>query len=66
MIGGATTSKAHTAVKFEPAYDNGATVYVPDASRAVGVATRLQSEEQRDGYMAEIREDGTVELIEVA
>jgi len=41
MIGGATTSKAHTAVKIEPGYDNDVVVYVPDASRAVSVATAL-------------------------
>ena len=41
MIGGATTSKAHTAVKIEPAYDNDGTIYVPDASRSVSVATQL-------------------------
>src|SRR5690606_32098511 len=41
MIGGATTSTAHTAVKIEPQYSNDAVVYVTDASRAVGVATQL-------------------------
>jgi len=41
MIGGATTSKAHTAVKIEPKYSNDVTVYVPDASRSVAVATQL-------------------------
>ena len=41
MIGGATTSKAHTSVKIEPCYENDASVYVTDASRAVGVATKL-------------------------
>lgn len=41
LIGGATTSKAHTAVKIEPAYQNEATLYVPDASRSVAVATQL-------------------------
>jgi 5-methyltetrahydrofolate--homocysteine methyltransferase len=53
LIGGATTSRAHTAIKIAPNTD-GAVVYVPDASRAVGVATRLLSIDQRDGYMAEI------------
>ncbi|MCG2575857.1 methionine synthase [Dechloromonas sp. XY25] len=53
LIGGATTSRAHTAIKIAPNTD-GAVVYVPDASRAVGVATKLLSIEQRDGYMAEI------------
>jgi 5-methyltetrahydrofolate--homocysteine methyltransferase len=53
LIGGATTSRAHTAIKIAPNTD-GAVVYVPDASRAVGVATKLLSVDQRDGYMAEI------------
>ena len=57
LIGGATTSKAHTAVRIEPAYRRGPTVYVSDASRAVGVATRLQSDDQRDPFMAEVRAD---------
>ena len=39
LIGGATTSKAHTAVKIDPQYSNDAVIYVADASRAVGVAT---------------------------
>ncbi len=56
LIGGATTSKAHTAVKIEPQYD-GPVVYVPDASRAVGVASSLLSATQRDGYVAGIRAD---------
>ncbi|MDX1589286.1 MAG: methionine synthase [Oleiphilaceae bacterium] len=47
MIGGATTSKAHTAVKIEPQYSNGPTVYVSDASRSVGIAGRLVSETLR-------------------
>ncbi|MBU3697685.1 methionine synthase [Dechloromonas sp.] len=53
LIGGATTSRAHTAIKIAPNTE-GTVVYVPDASRAVGVATRLLSSEQRDGYKAEI------------
>ncbi len=44
LIGGATTSKAHTAVKVDPNYTNDAVVYVTDASRAVGVVTSLLSE----------------------
>ena len=43
LIGGATTSRLHTAVKIEPKYENGV-LYVPDASRAVGVVTELLSE----------------------
>ncbi|MCL2344681.1 MAG: methionine synthase [Desulfobulbus sp.] len=53
LIGGATTSRAHTAIKIAP-NTHGAVVYVPDASRAVGVATKLLSAEQRAGYLAEI------------
>ncbi|GMU45713.1 MAG: methionine synthase [Porticoccaceae bacterium] len=55
LIGGATTSKAHTAVKIEPRYRRGPTVYVPDASRAVGVVSQLLSPESRERYCAEIR-----------
>ncbi len=46
MIGGATTSKAHTAVKISPAYQNNTVVYVPDASRSVAVATQLLGSQQ--------------------
>ncbi len=56
MIGGATTSIAHTAVKIEPNYDH-PVVYVPDASRAVGVASNLLSEELCDGFVAHLREE---------
>jgi 5-methyltetrahydrofolate--homocysteine methyltransferase len=55
LIGGATTSKAHTAVKVEPKYQRNQTIYVPDASRAVGVASKLLSKELRDAYVAEIQ-----------
>ncbi|MEM8659794.1 MAG: methionine synthase, partial [Pseudomonadota bacterium] len=48
MIGGATTSKAHTAVKIEPHYDRDAVVYVPDASRSVAVATQLVGDAKSD------------------
>ena len=44
MIGGATTSKAHTAVKIDPNYNNDQVIYVPDASRSVAVATHLMGE----------------------
>ena len=57
LIGGATTSKAHTAVKIEPAYTNAPTVYVPDASRSVRVATSLISTDLRAGFVAETRAD---------
>ncbi|MGF1543010.1 MAG: methionine synthase [Parvularculaceae bacterium] len=53
MIGGATTSRTHTAVKIAPNYDNGV-VYVTDASRAVGVAGALISDERRADYLGEI------------
>jgi 5-methyltetrahydrofolate--homocysteine methyltransferase len=56
LIGGATTSRAHTAVKIEPNYQ-GPTVYVTDASRAVGVAGSLLSEDLRDDYVAKIRHE---------
>jgi 5-methyltetrahydrofolate--homocysteine methyltransferase len=56
LIGGATTSRTHTAVKIEPNY-SGPTVWVPDASRAVGVASALASAEQRDAYMEGVRAD---------
>lgn len=60
MIGGATTSKAHTAVKVEPAYSNDAVVYVSDASRAVGVATKLLSKGMKADYIAEIKSEYAV------
>ncbi|MFN3587621.1 MAG: vitamin B12 dependent-methionine synthase activation domain-containing protein, partial [Moraxellaceae bacterium] len=53
LIGGATTSKAHTAVKIEPQYKNDAVIYVADASRAVGVATSLLSNELKTAFVAE-------------
>ncbi len=56
LIGGATTSRAHTAIKIAPHY-SGPVVYVPDASRAVGVVTKLLSDVQRDGYIAEVAVD---------
>ena len=56
LIGGATTSRTHTAVKIEPHYQ-GATVWVPDASRAVGVCSNLLSDELRNGYIKSVRED---------
>ena len=57
MIGGATTSKAHTAVKIAPTYERNQTIYVADASRAVGVASKLISQEQRDAFISEIQRD---------
>ncbi|WML90709.1 methionine synthase [Thiothrix lacustris] len=55
LIGGATTSKIHTAVKIEPQFKNDIVVYVADASRAVGVASALLSKEQKPDYVASIR-----------
>lgn len=55
LIGGATTSRVHTAVKINPNYRRGQAVYVTDASRAVGVAQALVSEKTRADYVAETR-----------
>lgn len=57
LIGGATTSKIHTAIRIEPEYKRGVTVHVVDASRAVGVATNLLSKEQKDGFVETVRND---------
>ncbi len=57
MIGGATTSRAHTAVKIEPGYQNGPSVWVKDASRAVGVAQSLISADLKTNFIAELRND---------
>ena len=56
LIGGATTSRAHTAVKIAPNY-SGPVVHVPDASRSVGVMQNLLSESQRASYVAGVRAD---------
>jgi len=56
MIGGATTSRIHTAVKIDPKYDN-AVVYVPDASRAVGVAGELLSDDRQQEYMQGLKDE---------
>ncbi len=53
LIGGATTSKTHTAVKIAPAYPSGSTTYVLDASRAVGVVSALLSPTERARFTAE-------------
>ena len=57
LIGGATTSRAHTAVKIEPGYRRGPTIHVLDASRAVGVASNLMSDTLRTDYVAGMREE---------
>lgn len=55
LIGGATTSRVHTAVKIHPRYERGQAVYVTDASRAVGVVSSLLSSEAKAGYVDTIR-----------
>ncbi|WP_093001240.1 methionine synthase [Rhizobium sp. NFR07] len=55
LIGGATTSRVHTAVKIHPRYEKGQAIYVTDASRAVGVVSSLLSKEQKPGYVDGIR-----------
>src|SRR5438477_1983269 len=55
LIGGATTSRVHTAVKIHPNYRRGQTINVNDASRAVGVAQSLMSAQARPKYIADIR-----------
>jgi 5-methyltetrahydrofolate--homocysteine methyltransferase len=57
LIGGATTSRVHTAVKIHPHYRRGQAVYVTDASRAVGVASSLLSHNGREPYVAQVREE---------
>ncbi|MDE2145300.1 MAG: methionine synthase [Burkholderiales bacterium] len=56
LIGGATTSRVHTAVKIAPHYE-GPVVYVPDASRSVGVCSELLSDERAAKYIAELEAD---------
>jgi 5-methyltetrahydrofolate--homocysteine methyltransferase len=56
MIGGATTSRVHTAVKIAPHYD-GPVVYVPDASRSVSVASSLLSDESANKFIQDLRDD---------
>jgi 5-methyltetrahydrofolate--homocysteine methyltransferase len=59
LIGGATTSPAHTAVKIDPQYD-GAVVYVKDASRSVGVCQQLVTLSTRDAYVSNIKAENAV------
>ncbi|MFB9225133.1 methionine synthase [Paracoccus cavernae] len=61
LIGGATTSRVHTAVKINPRYHKGQTVYVTDASRAVGVVSNLLSD-RKDDFAADVR----AEYVDVA
>ena len=58
LIGGATTSKIHTAVQIEPAY-SGSTIHVKDASRSVGVVSNLMSSERQQTFTEQIREEYT-------
>lgn len=55
LIGGATTSRVHTAVKIHPRYERGQAIYVTDASRAVGVVSSLLSEDAKPAYVDGIR-----------
>lgn len=57
LIGGATTSRVHTAVKIHPRYEQGQAIYVTDASRAVGVVSALLSAEQKPAYIDGIRSE---------
>ncbi len=57
LIGGATTSRVHTAVKISPNYHRSQAIYVTDASRAVGVVSGLMSPEERPKAIAKVRED---------
>ncbi|WP_428832824.1 methionine synthase [Pseudaminobacter soli (ex Li et al. 2025)] len=57
LIGGATTSRVHTAVKIHPKYERGQAVYVTDASRAVGVVSSLLSPDAKHGYVETTREE---------
>ncbi|WP_101339869.1 methionine synthase [Cereibacter azotoformans] len=57
LIGGATTSRVHTAVRIAPAYHRGPAVHVADASRAVGVVSQLLSPTQRQAYVEGLRAD---------
>src|SRR5690606_4216424 len=55
LIGGATTSRVHTAVKIHPRYNRGQSVHVNDASRAVGVVSSLLSDDTRGSYIEQVR-----------
>jgi len=57
LIGGATTSKLHTAVKINPNYNLGQAIYVTDASRAVAVVSRLMSDAHRGAYIQDVAKD---------
>ena len=57
LIGGATTSKAHTAVKIEQQYENDNVIYVPDASRSVSVVSKLLNTKNKTQYCSDVREE---------
>jgi len=57
LIGGATTSRVHTAVKITPNYALGQAIYVADASRAVGVVSSLMSDAERGPYVEKVRKE---------
>lgn len=57
LIGGATTSKVHTAVKIDPQYNKGSTIYVTDASRSVTVAQSLLSDSLKEGFVKTTSQD---------
>src|SRR5438874_5751559 len=57
LVGGATTSRTHTAVKLHPNYRRCQAAYVNDASRAVGIVGNLISKEARAPYIAEVRSE---------
>ncbi|MFD2228635.1 methionine synthase [Alkalimarinus sediminis] len=57
MIGGATTSKAHAAVKIEPQFKNDIAIYVSDASRSVAVSTSLLSDTMKPEFVADVRKE---------
>jgi 5-methyltetrahydrofolate--homocysteine methyltransferase len=57
LIGGATTSKIHTAVKIEPNYKSGPVIHVVDASRAVGVVSKLLSDKAKSGFIAAVKSE---------
>ena len=57
LIGGATTSRVHTAVKIHPNYSRGQAIYVTDASRAVGVVSALLAKDTRSAYVENVRDE---------
>ena len=57
LIGGATTSKLHTAVKIAPNYEDGQAIYVTDASRAVGVLSTLVSKDKREKFINDVNDE---------